>query len=357
MDITPVLFLPASISLAFGVNNFQFLKVLLIGRERVFEKISSAIFVLDSDRRIIDLNRAGEELIGEIRYHGNGIGKNAEEIFSEKLDFTTASDLDRGARREFELKVNGNERYFEARVDPILEDGERPIGWVMIIGDITAREEAEKRRDFLNTLLIQDLVSKHQTVQGYLQLIEEEELSEEQEGYLKNALKAGEEVGEILGLAKGLEDMGKADWLSERDIVSLLDRVVDEVSDLIEMEEVQIEKNYPEVIGRVRGSYSLQDMFLHLLKARIRTSEIDRIKIGVEEKEGRVLVKLEDNGKKVSEDIKKLFSGMIYGGETAGAGGARYYMIGRMAKSNEAEIEVQDSEMGGARFKVKLRKA
>lgn len=145
LDITPLLFLPASISLVFGIRNFNFLDALLIGRDTVFEKTSNSILVLDRDGKIIDLNKAGEKLVKDIISGDNNvIGKRAKDIFSGKFSFTDPPNTKEETRREFELEKNGDKRYFEAQIDPIRESRENQVGWILTIRDITERKEAEK---------------------------------------------------------------------------------------------------------------------------------------------------------------------------------------------------------------------
>lgn len=63
--------------------------------------------------------------------------------------------------------------------------------------------------------------------------------------------------------------------------------------------------------------------------------------------------------KKELEALKsqRLHEGGAYTGGTTGAGGVRYYIIKEIAEHNNADIKVQDSELGGARFEVYLKKA
>lgn len=220
-----------------------------------------------------------------------------------------------------------------------------------------AREEAEERKEFLDTLIRQDLRSKHQAINGYIKLIEEADLQEEKNKYLRKAQKASREADEILELAKKLERVEESEWVGKRDIVKVMEGVMSDISDFAEREGVEIEENYPEKIGKVKGDYSLKIPFSQILKTRIQTSECDRIKISAEEEDNKILLKVEDNGKKLPEDIKKLFMGQRYTGETSGAGGARYYIIGKIAEHNNAEIVAKDSELGGARIEVYLQKS
>lgn len=221
--------------------------------------------------------------------------------------------------------------------------------------EATAREEAEERKEFLNTLIRQDLGSKHQTINGYLQLLEEAELHNEHREYLRKALKAGKEADEILELAKKLEEEKEAEWLGEKDLATVMNHVLDDISDLAERESVEIKNGFSEDLCKVEGDYSLKILFSQILKTRIQTSGCDRIEIDITNKENGALLSIRDNGEQLPEDIKKLFDGELYTGETSGAGGARYYMLEEIAERNNAKILVRDSKLGGAEFDISLQ--
>ncbi|KXA96801.1 hypothetical protein AKJ39_04120, partial [candidate division MSBL1 archaeon SCGC-AAA259J03] len=131
-------------------------------------------------------------------------------------------------------------------------------GAVEIILNITERKKAEERKEFLNTLLRQDLGSKYQIIQGYLQLLEDKaDLSDEPEKYVEKAMKAGREADEILGLAKKLEKIEETEWTGEKDIAKVLEHVTDDIFDLVGREGVEIEKDYIHILRGINFGLTL----------------------------------------------------------------------------------------------------
>ncbi|KXA96018.1 hypothetical protein AKJ38_04085, partial [candidate division MSBL1 archaeon SCGC-AAA259I14] len=253
---------------------------------------------------------------------------------------------------------DGKWRYFlDAGKVVEWDENDNPKRFIGILRDVTDQMKAEERKNFLHTLLKQDLGSKSQTIRGYLQLLEEElDLPEKHREYLKKAKKASGEADEILGLAKKLEEVEKTEWVGEKNIVKVLEQVLDDISNFVERKGVEIEKPHPEKIGKVKGDYSLNMFLSQILLSRIQLSQCDTIRIDVRERKEDILLKIEDNGKKLPEDIKNLFIGESYTGETTGVGGVRYYMLREIARHNNANIEVKDSDIGGVRFDVHLKK-
>lgn len=250
------------------------------------------------------------------------------------------------------------DKYILARTQPMTDKEGEIQKMVHQLQDITKLKEAEERKDFLNTLLRQDLASKCQTIRGYNQLLKDEvDLSDEPREYLRKAIRTGQESGEILGLAKKLEKIEETGWEAEKEVFEVLGYVLDDISDLVERKDVEIVKSYPESIGRVSGNYSLKTLITHLLMTRIRLGECNKIDIDARKRKEDILLRVDDDGKQLPEDAKKLFTGEVYKGETSGVGGVRYYMIKEIARHNNLDIGVKDSDLGGTRFDIHLQKA
>lgn len=325
----------------------------------------SIIVALDREGKVTLINRKGREILG--REESEIVGKNWFENFvpeekKEELkkvhERLMSGEIEEPGRYENPvLTKSGEERIIFWYNTPLENDEGEIMGSLSSGIDITDRKRAEEREDFLNTLIRQDLKSKYQTIQGYNQLLEEEaDLSDKHREYLRKAIRAGREADEILGLVKKLEEIEGTEGDDEKDVVKILEHVTNDISSLVKTEGVEIEEDYPEDTPKVKGDYSLNTLFTQLLVTRIQLGGCDRIRIDASEREEDILLKVEDDGKKLPEDVKNMFSGEPYTGETTGVGGVRYYMLREIARHNKADIEVKDSELGGVRFDIQLEK-
>ena len=340
--------------------------------QRYLDIADIIIMVINNDREVEEINQRGCEILGYDKEEI--IGKNWFENFvPERVRKDLLEEIHKplkNGRVEEEKKYenpiltkDGEERIISWKNTLLRNDNGEIIGTLSSGMDITERKKSEEklrkseeRKGFLNTLLRQDLRSKYQTIQGFHQLIEGENLSKEDREYLRKAIETGREVNEILDLAKELEEIEESGWTTEKDIIKVLKHVTEDISSLVERGGVQIEKNYPEKIPKIKGDYSLKTLFSQILRTRIKSSNCDNIRIDVEEKEEEILLRIEDDGKPLPAEIKKMFTGEAYTGETTGVGGVRYYMLKEIAEHNDAIIEVQDLEKGGTRFDVYLQK-
>lgn len=331
--------------------------------KKLFRASPDPTYFIDETGVFREVNVAGIEVLGYKK--DEIVGKSLSEVpfFPPETKRKIMKNFERRLNGEkispynIKAKSKDGEILIAEINSALLGEKETPVGIIGIARNITEQRKAEERKDFLNTLLKQDLGSKYQTIQGYLQLLEEADLSGESRRYLRKAVKAGREADEILVLAKELEEIEEVEWIAEKNIVKVLEHVADGISKLAKRENVEIDKNYPERVVKVKGDYSLNTLFSQILKIRIQNTESDKIKIDIEEKEENVLLRIEDNGAPLVNEIKNLFSGELYTGETAGARGVRYYMVRQIAEHNNAEIEVKDSDLGGARFDFYLERA
>ncbi len=118
------------------------------------ENMSDFVFLIDPDLRIITLNHAAAELIGDKTE--NIIGKQVSEIFPPHV----AEMYEEGLRNVFEtatqlgtdsiLQVRDLNLFLNTRLNPILDDRKKVIAVIGVSRDITDRKRAEdeiKRRE------------------------------------------------------------------------------------------------------------------------------------------------------------------------------------------------------------------
>ena len=331
--------------------------------QKYLETADVMMVTIDHEGEVIQANRKASEVLGYEK----------EEIIGKNWFDNFIPEEDREELKEIHKNV-GRDEYPEYHENPVLTESgkERDIMWHnsfledeegQIIGtlssgmDITEQKETRERKNFLNTLIKQDLSDKTNILTGYLQLLEKTDLTEEQEMYLKRALRVSKESDEILRMAKELNVIEDTDWTTENDIIKVLEHIKDDISSLVPKEDFEIYVDSFDDQIKVQSDYSLKILISQIIKTRIDTSDCSRIKIELDDIGDKIVVSIHDNGEELPKEIIKLFSGDLYRGNSAGIGGARYYMIREIAEHNNTGIEVADSELGGARFDLSLVKA
>jgi PAS domain S-box-containing protein len=134
IDATPILFSIACIVIGYGLLRLRLLDLVPVARNMAIESINDGILVLDDQLRVVDLNRAMEEIIGSDAQ--NHIGKHVEELYAQHPEL-------HGDSEEFSLNVKGQLHYYEWRVTAIRDRQEHLHGHLYTFRDVTDRKQAE----------------------------------------------------------------------------------------------------------------------------------------------------------------------------------------------------------------------
>ncbi len=229
-----------------------------------------------------------------------------------------------------------------------------PLRMIGTIQNITERKKAEEKEEFLHSLLRHDLRNKIQISQGFLQLIENLEIPEKGREYLKKAMKANSDGMELIEKVRTLRMAGEKK-VEEVNVQKAIENAISENRSQAEKNGFAIELNGKKV--DVEGGPLLEELFSNLIKNSIQHSEGEKIEISIEENEDRCTVSVEDDGEGIPDEYKdEIFDRGSKRGKSAGSG-LGVHLVKKIAESYGGGVEVKDSEMGGARFDVHLKKA
>ncbi len=215
------------------------------------------------------------------------------------------------------------------------------------------RIQVKKREEFLHSILRHDVKNKIQVAKGYLQLVEEggaevEDYSDKLQESIENAEKVIEKV-------RTLQKLEKSEEKKKIKLSSIVDEVVSEY-------EEQAEEKGVEIVTRslgceVKGGALLSTLFDNLLENSLKHAGCDKIKFSSEIDEDFCVITVEDDGEGIPDSVKEeIFKQGFSQGEYEGSG-IGMYIVKEIAESYGGNIEVSDSELGGARFDIKLHKA
>ncbi len=357
-DITPLLFPFAIVAFTWALSRQGFMDLLPIAQEVVFNKIKDSIFVLNDENRVLNANESAKDIAGKyfsISEPGELIGKKAEEIFSNKPELMNNIREKNEARIGIRTDEDGG-RYFDVKIDTIEDTRNQLIGQVLLFRDITELEEL-KENQFLQTLIQQDIKNKIMTSSGFIQLLEDEDLSNEYERYLKKAERINEEARELTELVEESERTRNREELVSVDVIKALRNSISECDDLADEKNVEIDLTSEENRILVLGGHALKKVFPAIIKTRILKSNPTEIRIGVEEEGDEIIVSIEDDGEKLPVELKKSVSEETYTGGTSGLGGSTFFISREIIGYFGGTLKIFDSELGGAGFNIRLKKA
>ncbi len=129
--------------LVYSIYHFKLLDIIPIPRDDVVENMSDGWMVLDLNNRIVDLNPAAEALVGVTRE--KAFGKPAEDILQNWPQLDQEPSV-----RELEIKgsvrLQGELRYLNVRILPLIRSPESLVGKVILWRDITERRMSDNAR-------------------------------------------------------------------------------------------------------------------------------------------------------------------------------------------------------------------
>ncbi len=164
-DVTPILFVFTSFSLAFALFRYQMLSLMPVARGVIMDISSDPILVLDQNGKLVDLNPKATTLIG---LSPRSIGQDASTLFKEHQAILDVMDGVSAENRIVVLQTTTGIKYFDCQVDEMM-DGNQHMGRVVILRDISVskiaqdalRESEERYRaifdQFLGSIFVVDL--------------------------------------------------------------------------------------------------------------------------------------------------------------------------------------------------------
>lgn len=233
------------------------------------------------------------------------------------------------------------------------EDGE--IKWLEgIIEDITEWKRAEEELEFFYSVLKHDILNKLSVIRGYIELLNDLPLTGDAKKYVRSLDLITRECVSLFKKIQILKEMDNGFTLQAVNLSEILGEVISsyrqaalDVGTIIECE---IEDSVA-IAGPL-----ISVAFSNIIENSIKHSGGKRILVKCHESPESVVCTIEDDGKGIPDDFKPfIFEKGHKMGRSAGSG-LGMYLTRRILNSYGGDIEVADSELGGARFTVTLRK-
>jgi len=155
LDLAPFAFSITSVMAFIAVNRYAIADVSPIARALVFERMQDPVFVLDDERRLVDLNRAASALLDRLEAAKPWLGASLSELLGR--DLGAAHDLpapERDARATVidvdPLLLDGTS--FDVRVARVRARDRALVGSVVVLRDVSDHTRLQRMlSDLANT--------------------------------------------------------------------------------------------------------------------------------------------------------------------------------------------------------------
>ena len=333
--------------------------------ENVMDTMADLLLTLDSQGRITMANRAVETLLG---YEPTELdGKPIDQLLAppEAIDegelvqyeqFVTVL-LREGKVTDVEVACEST----DGEVIPmslsasVMTDADGDVsGIVCVATDISDRKAAEKKAEFLHSLLRHDIGNKLQIVDGYLSILAEGEFTETEAEYLEMCENGVDEALELLEKVRMLNRVDE-DEIRQVTLSNPIDEAISRNRDLADSAGFRIAE--PEGADvTVQGGVLLKELFANLIENAVKHSGGSQIEISVADREEDAVVTVSDDGSGIPDPEKARITDRGYSSAGSTGSGLGTYLARRVAETYGGSLEVGDSELGGARFAVRIPK-
>jgi PAS domain S-box-containing protein len=140
----PIAFALIGWVLAWNLQRHRLLDIVPVARDRLVEQMRNAVLVLDTDRRLIDVNPAGQDLLGnrDVAWVGQSVGSILPKAVLSRLS-ANPTEHDTSVT----LDHKGDRRWYDVHISPLHRNANHVEGWILSFYDVTelriAKQQAE----------------------------------------------------------------------------------------------------------------------------------------------------------------------------------------------------------------------
>ncbi len=283
LDFTPFVFAVTALIFGFAIFRFALLDRSTLARERALAEMGDGVVVLDEHGEVVDLNGIAKRVLGPTIAAGE--------------DIASAFDVSEPTELDGRLIEDGS-REFDLRVWPLFDDRDQTVGYTLVFRDVTDLRTYQQQLEVSSRVLRHNLRNGMTVIAGHARTLEQAA----GDGQADRARTIRDRAEELMETAEKARRMTSSVTPTRREETS-----VDVVGLIAECRE-RIAASYPDVEFSLSGP---EAMFVRtenrealaiavenvLENAAEHNGAADpQVTIGVEERQGEVIVEFVDNG-------------------------------------------------------------
>jgi len=295
--------------------------------ETIVESISDGIIVTGAENRILFVNKAAEKIfniseLDVIKKHFTEVIKN-DDLFVYITDIKSEKDaLPAKEYLDIKIKRKGATNYYRAISRAITNLEGESIGVVTLLQDITKLKEIDEMKSEFIFSVYHELRTPITSVIMATELLEKEisgKVNKKQKGMLEIILEDGNRLKNLINDTLDLSRLESKK--SELEIQpNILSRIIESVLKMFEIQikeqEIKIIKTIPETFPMVKADFGkisqvLANLISNSINYRYQSKKLI-IRIKASQKDGKVVVSVNDNGRGIAEeDQKRIFERFV----------------------------------------------
>ncbi len=358
LDFTVIIFPVSGLCVMIGLFRYRFFDIVPLPKQILFSSLSEGIVVLDEKKRILDINSAAQEILGEdVEADGSLIFDKDTFLNKYRERFESRRELAFLAR----IGTDGTEKFYAVSVTPVILNEDEPVYRVVVIRDITPEKkyerELEKSRSslrianekisLLNSITRHDILNNITVLSAYTAMLGDDIPEESESGqYLNKINRSIEEITHQIRFTADYQNMGVDDPVWQE----LEPLIADAWNSLGLMKsDVVLNVDLPDRI-EIYADMLFSKVFYNLFENSIRHGEtVTAISISFAEKpDGTGVIVVADDGAGIPDDIKGRIFSKGFGKNT----GLGLFLVSEILSITKMEIFETGKEGEGARFEI-----
>lgn len=365
---------------AVALQNTDLFRRIRESHERLLAVLNStqeAILMVDRQGHILLANQQVERLMGLSEAELVGRPLLAPELgLAERLALTSGRETDQAPAPTAALEASPEpadlqlarpvHRFVRRVVQPVHDAEGSPIGWLVVLRDITEERELDETRDQLTEMIVHDLRSPLTTILGSLSLLEKD-FGDNPTPVSQQALSVSRRgVNQMLGLVNSLLDLAQMEdkqlalELSPVEIGELCREIGETFVAEANENGLILELDVGDDLPRINADREkLRRVIANLLDNAVKfTPEGGRIGLTATVGDGRVVLSVADSGPGVPADLRlRIFDRFA---QVPGVAGRRRgtglgLAFAKLAvEAHGGRIWVEDNPGGGSAFRLEF---
>ncbi len=316
------------------------------------------ILLQDRDHRVIWANRSAAESVEEAPERL--VGRKCYEIWvgreipCEGCPVRVSWDTGRPENGE---RQTPDGRWWLVTGAPVEDNEGNVVGAVEITLDITKQKRTERRRELLHSLLSHDVGNRIQIVQAALDLLKNTDLTEYQASIVDKAMAGVKRQADIIKRVRMLRDLEKDEEPTQIDLAQVIRSVIADNNFEQSGTGMEIVAELPGAGLMVQGGQLLRPLFSNLIENSLEHSEGSIVRVTAHATDTDLTISVEDNGKGIAGEVREEILNADFDDEKRVSSGLGLYLVKEIAATYGGNIDIGESELGGTRVDIQLRKS
>ncbi len=211
-----------------------------------------------------------------------------------------------------------------------------------------------KHQRIMNSILRHETKNSLQKISGYLELLDEEKIPQNQVSKINNISITIEEILELINKIKKVENLENLENYSRNvvNVKEVLEKLISKHKNFAEHKGMKIKSSIQD--HNIKAGPCIEEIFSTIIENAIQHSNGDIIQVKTDKINNKVKISVEDDGIGIPEEKRNKIFKKGFKRDSNGSG-MGLYLAKEIIKMYDGKLKIKDSKLGGAKFDLYLK--